>query len=67
MSEVIALDEAAIVEHENGALAQGLRLGRSVRQCRKFVDVETGFAFESDAMVGGGDERMHIGGGHARA
>ncbi len=49
----VALDFAAVVEHEDGAFAQRLRLARAVRQRGELVDVEAGFAFESHAVVGG--------------
>ena len=53
----VALHCAAVVEHQDAALAQGLRLARAVRQGGELVDVEAGLALESNALVSGGDER----------
>jgi hypothetical protein len=57
----VALDRAAVVEHEDGAFAKGLLPARAVRQRGELVDIEAGFAFESDALVGRGNQRMNIG------
>ena len=61
----VALDFAAIVEHEDAAFVQSLLLARAVRQGGELVDVEAGFALEADALVGCGNEVVHVDGGHA--
>ena len=61
----IALDGTAVVEHEDAAIAESLRLARAVREGGEFVDVEAGFTFESDAPVCRCDKRVHVVCGHA--
>ena len=52
----IALDRAAVVDQDDRAFADDLRLERAMRQRGVFADLAAGVAGESDAVVGGADQ-----------
>ena len=48
---LVAFDRAAVVEHDDRALADGLRLDRSVGQRGVLADLDAGLAWEADLVV----------------
>jgi len=62
---LVTFDGAAVVDEDDLALADDLRLEGAVGQGRVLGDLAAGVAGEADAVVGGGDELAELAVGHA--